>query len=45
MQGVEIGAGCAAEHVIIDKGAKLRDGRTLIGYDSFPVIVKKNTVV
>ena len=45
MQGVEIGEGCAAEHVIIDKGAKLRDGRTLIGYDSFPVIVKKNTVV
>lgn len=45
MQGVEICEGCALEHVIIDKGASLQAGRTLIGYDSFPVIVKKNTVV
>ena len=45
MQGVNIGENCLLEHVIIDKGATLQNGRTLLGYDSFPVIVKKNTVV
>ena len=45
MQGVDIGNNCILEHVIIDKGAQIHDGRTLTGYDSFPVIVKKNTEV
>ncbi len=45
MQGVEVGEGCALDHVIIDKGARLQPGRTLIGYDSFPIILRKNAVV
>ena len=45
MQGVTIGANCVLDHVIIDKGSSVRDGRTLIGYDNFPIILKKNTIV
>lgn len=45
MQGVEIGEDCVLEHVILDKGVKIRKERTLLGYDSFPIILKKNTVV
>ncbi len=45
MQGVVVGQGCALDHVILDKGSRIRDGRRLIGYDSFPIVLKKNTVV
>ena len=45
MQGASIGSGCTLDHVVLDKGVTIRDGRTLIGYDSFPIILKKNTVV
>lgn len=45
MQGVEIGEGCALDHVILDKGVKIHGGRSLTGYDSFPIILKKNTVI
>ena len=45
MQGVTIGDGCSLDHVVLDKGVTIRDGRTLIGYDSFPIILKKNTTV
>ena len=45
MQGVTIGNGCTLDHVVLDKGVTIRDGRTLVGYDSFPIILKKNTTV
>lgn len=45
MQGVTIGNGCMLDHVVLDKGVTIRDGRTLVGYDSFPIILKKNTTV
>ncbi len=45
MQGVTIGPGCVIDHVIIDKGSSVREGRSLIGYDNFPIILKKNTIV
>ncbi|MEG1523439.1 MAG: glucose-1-phosphate adenylyltransferase subunit GlgD [Clostridia bacterium] len=45
MQGVVIGKNCNIDHVILDKGSSIRDGRTLIGYDNFPIILKKNTIV
>ena len=45
MQGVVIGEDCRLDHVILDKGVTIRAGRTLIGYDSFPIILKKNTTV
>jgi glucose-1-phosphate adenylyltransferase len=45
MQGVAIGENCSLDHVILDKGSSIREGRTLIGYDNFPIILKKNTIV
>lgn len=45
MQGVIIEDGCTLDNVIIDKGATIRKGRTLIGYESFPIILKKNITV
>ena len=45
MQGVSIGENCAMDHVILDKGVVIRDGRTLTGYDGFPIILKKGTTI
>ncbi|MDO4572142.1 MAG: glucose-1-phosphate adenylyltransferase subunit GlgD [Clostridia bacterium] len=45
MQAVEIGPGCELEHVILDKGVKISANRRLTGYDSFPIILKKNTII
>lgn len=45
MQGVTVGSNCTIDHVILDKGCSIRDGRTLIGYDNFPILLKKNTIV
>ena len=45
MQGVTIGKNSVMDHVILDKGSSIREGRTLTGYDNFPIILKKNTVV
>ena len=45
LQGVSVGKGAGLDHVILDKGSSVRDGRVLTGYDSFPIILKKNTVV
>ncbi len=45
MQGVTVGEGCELDHVILDKGSSIRAGRRLIGYDNFPIILKKNTIV
>ncbi len=45
MQGVAIGENCTLDHVILDKGVIIKGGRTLIGYDSFPIILKKNITV
>lgn len=45
MQGANIGENCTLDHVILDKGVTIKNGRTLIGYDSFPIILKKNITV
>ena len=45
MQGVTIGENCLMDHVILDKGVVVRDGRTLTGYDGFPIILKKGTTI
>ena len=45
MQGTVVGEGATLEHVVLDKGVIIRPGRTLTGYDSFPIIVRKNTTV
>ena len=45
MQGAEIGENVHLEHVILDKGVKILPGRTLQGYDSFPIVIRKNQTV
>ncbi len=45
MQGVSIGEECNLDHVIIDKGGKIRSGRSLVGYDNYPIILKKGARV
>ncbi len=45
MQGTSVGEGAALDHVVLDKGVIIRPARTLTGYDSFPIIVRKNTTV
>ena len=45
MQGAEIGENVHLEHVILDKGVKVLPGRTLQGYDSFPIVIRKNQTV
>jgi glucose-1-phosphate adenylyltransferase len=45
MQAVSIGENCRLDHVILDKGVVIRDGRTLNGYEGFPIILKKGTTI
>ncbi len=45
MQGVSIGENCTMDHVILDKSVTVREGRTLTGYDGFPIILKKGTTI
>ena len=45
MQDVTVGGGCSLNCIIADKNVVFRDGRTLQGFESYPVYVAKNTVV
>ena len=45
MQGSEIGENTLLDHVILDKGVKILPGRTLQGYNSFPIVIRKNQTV
>ncbi len=45
MQGAEIDENALLDHVILDKGVKILPGRTLQGYDSFPIVIRKNQTV
>jgi len=45
MQGVSVGEGAVLDHVILDKGVTVGNNRMLTGYDSFPIIVRKNQAV
>ena len=45
MQGVTLGENAALDHVILDKGVNISSGRTLIGYDNFPIIIRKNMTI
>ena len=45
MQGAELGENTLLDHVILDKGVKILPGRSLQGYDSFPIVIRKNQTV
>ena len=41
MQDTKIGCNTNLNYVIIDKDVKIQDGRSLMGYDSYPVYISK----
>ena len=45
MQGAEVGENVLLDHVILDKGVKILPGGSLQGYDSFPIVIRKNQTV
>ena len=45
LQGTEVGENVILDHVITDKGVKIRDGRSLSGYDGFPMVIRKSATV
>lgn len=45
MQACNIESGTELDHVILDKGVTVRQGRRLAGYDGFPVIIRKNSTI
>lgn len=45
MQGSIVGADAQLNYVITDKAVAINDGRMIMGYDSYPVFIKKNSIV
>ncbi len=45
MQGTQIYSGAHLENVILDKSVQIRSGKTLIGDENYPVIIKKGARV
>jgi glucose-1-phosphate adenylyltransferase len=45
LQGTSVGAGAVLDHVILDKNVVIRPGRSLIGYENFPIVLKKGQTV
>lgn len=45
LQGTSVGAGAVLDHVICDKNCVIRPGRSLIGYENFPIVLKKGQTV
>lgn len=45
MQDAAVGAGCSLNCIIADKNVVIREGRTLQGFDSYPVYIAKSSVV
>ncbi len=44
-QDCEVQDGCVLENVILDKDVIVRSGRTLIGQDTYPVVIAKGAVI
>lgn len=45
LQGAEIQENCRLENVILDKSVIVKRGRSLVGDRSFPIILRKGTIV
>ena len=44
-QDCEIMDGCVLENVILDKDVIVRNGKTLMGASSYPVVIAKGSVI
>lgn len=45
MQAAEVQEDCLLDHVVLDKSVIIKRGRDLKGYDHFPIILRKGTVL
>lgn len=45
MQASDIGEGSVLEYMILDKGVTIKNGRRLSGHSSYPIILRKGSVV
>lgn len=45
MQDTKIGCNTNLNYVIIDKDVTIKNGRSLMGYDSYPIYIAKKSVV
>ena len=45
MSGVVVGDGAHLEYVVADRDATIRDTRTLIGYETYPLFVEKGSMI
>ncbi|WP_283674466.1 glucose-1-phosphate adenylyltransferase subunit GlgD [Butyricicoccus sp. Marseille-Q5471] len=45
MQGGRILSGASLRHVITDRGVTVRDGRTMMGHENYPITIAKSSVV
>ena len=45
MQDTKIGQNTNLNYVIIDKDVTIKDGRSLMGFDSYPIYIAKKSVV
>ena len=45
MQDTKIGCNTNLNYVIIDKDVTIKDGRSLMGFDSYPIYIAKKSVV
>ena len=45
MQDTKIGTGATLNYVISDKDVVIKDGRSLCGYDSFPIYIPSEKVL
>ena len=45
MQDSQIGANCKLNYVITDKDVVIKDDRSLMGFQSYPVFISKGSIV
>ncbi len=45
MQGTKIPDGCELDYVVTDKNVEITQGRTLKGYETYPIYIQKNKIV
>lgn len=45
MQSGRILSGASLAHVVTDRGVTIRDGRTMMGHENYPVVIAKSSIV
>ena len=45
MENGRILTGASLAHMVLDRGVTIREGRTMMGHENYPVVVAKRSVV